>query len=196
MKTRNILLISTLLVLLLTACKKEGGFDHRSRHITKSLNGKKFTVLRMIGVNHAIDLNQNSKYKGSRMLMSFDNNNNNTSLDFVPGDTNYRFTYLDDPWRNVCKIAGYQHFYMSYSIGSNVILTTSTDNPPDMLITQVAQSGQGIEVFPMIALDGKYEVVKGYVNGNPGFILNKYENYSKQGNGRGQRLMSIELITR
>jgi len=196
MKLKKILLISTLLVLFATACKKEGGFDKRSRYITESLSGKTFTVFRMVGISHTIDLNQNSKYKGSRIVMSFDNNNNNTSLDFIPGDTTNRFVYWDDPWRNVCKIANYQHFYISYSADHNLVLKTSTDNPPDMLITQVASNGAGVEVFPMIALDGLYEVVKGYVNGNPGFILNKYQNYSRKGNGYGQVLMSIELITR
>lgn len=195
MKIKKILLISTLLVFA-TACKKDGGFDKRSRYITESLSGEKFTVFKITGVAHVIDLNQNSKYKGSRIEMSFDNNNNNTSLDFIPGDTADRFVYWDDPWRNVCKIANYQHFYMSYSADHNLKLTTSSSDPHDMLITQVASTGHGIETFPMIALDGLYEVVKGYVNGNPGFILKKYENYSRQGNGYGQVLMTIELITR
>lgn len=194
MKTKNILLISALLVLLATACKKEGGFDHRSQWITESLEGKTFTVLKITGAGRIIDLKEASRYKGSRIMMSF--NDDNTSLDFIPGDTSFKFGYWDKPWLGICRIADYQHFFMGYSADHNLVIKTSVLNPPEMLITQTVSTGIGVETFPMIDLDGKYEVVKSYPNGDPGFILNKYEHYTNQGNGYGQILVSIELIKR
>jgi hypothetical protein len=193
MKLKNILLISALLVLLATACKKEGGFDHRSRYITESLEGKSFTVYRIIHTNYTVDLNP-VVYAGSRIIMSFIGGN--TSTDFLPGDTSLRFVYLSDWYRRLCQLGDTQHFFLGFSADHNLKMWTSTLNPPEIVLTRIVNTKQTYESIPAVTLDGEYEVIKGYVDGNPGFILKKYETYNSRKKGKGLVLMTIELITR
>lgn len=188
------------LLLLLTSCRKDGGFDKRSEYITHSLRGKTFTVKRIYGPilstvpNNMLDL---SNAKGTKIKMSF--TAGNTSIDFVPpSDTTFRFIYeyYIDPYQRPCKFANFQHFFMSYSANHNLTIGTSEGNPPEMIITQVSATKQNFETLRMEDLNGKYLVIKDYTNGESAFILEKYKGYTAQGNPVGPLLLTIELVSR
>ena len=186
MKIKRILLISTLLVLLATACKKEGGWDGRSKAVTRQLQIKGlFSVYRITGTSHQINLNEG--YGNSYIFMNF---GSRTTIDFIPDSSqNLRLRFWNNPWEGYV-LGDTQSLYLEYTFLHNLIIKVPL-GPPQKLIIVKDRDDQNL---PLAELAGEYEVEAGHTfNGRPGYVLRKFASYTNQGNGSGPLIMTIEL---
>lgn len=180
------------LLLLLTSCQKDGGFDKRSEYITHSLRGKTFTVKKIYGEKvGTIDLYNAG---GAKIKMSFVAGN--TCIDFIPPvDTTLRFTYNFDPYQRICRFFDFQHLFISYAANHNLTIGASAGNPPEMIISQIVATKQNFEILKMSELNGTYVVIKDYIKGESVIILQKHEGY-KGVKPVGPVVLTIELVSR
>ncbi len=191
MKIKKILLISTLLVLLATACKKEGGFNNRSKYITKSLRQRNFSVERITYTynGNIFTLTVNG-YGRSTLILSFMDGMNN--ITFTPDpDTNL---VTLGPYGEMHKLADKQGIGFVARYGHNLRLNFS-DNTPNLKISKKGElryypySTVPGESLPPDVIEGEYMVIKQ----TPGYRLEKYASYDQWFKPTGPWITTIEI---
>lgn len=166
MRTKIVLLIGIIVMLVIPACKKEGGLDKRSMYITQSLEGREFRVHTITGVAHQLALYDGY---GTTHLNIYFQSGVYTGLKFFP-DSNQmaRIAYPGEWWNTKgYELGDTQDLFLGFSFNHDLSIHVPS-NSKDLVITK------GKEYFPMSQLAGDYEVIRDYISsGERGYILRK-----------------------